>query len=75
MCRRLRLIVNDENSKFIGGKMKNMKLKRLAIVVCLVMGSQFAMAQVKVADVLKEWERSKAYTRNIWMQCQKRAMG
>ena len=40
-----------------------MKLKILAIVVCLIVGSQFARAQVKVADVVKEWERSKAYTK------------
>ncbi|MNL39326.1 DinB family protein [compost metagenome] len=40
-----------------------MKIKSLAIVLCLVMGSQLAMAQEKVADVIKEWERSKAYTK------------
>ena len=40
-----------------------MKIKSLAIVLCLVMGSQLAMAQEKVDDVIKEWERSKAYTK------------
>jgi uncharacterized damage-inducible protein DinB len=40
-----------------------MKLKSLAIVLCLVIGSQLAKAQVKVADAVKEWERSKAYTK------------
>lgn len=39
-----------------------MKLKSLAIVLCLVVGSQLAMAQAKVADMVKDWERSKAYT-------------
>lgn len=40
-----------------------MKLKNLAVVVCLVIGCQLAKAQVKVADQVKEWERSKAYTK------------
>ncbi|WP_316812381.1 DinB family protein [Pedobacter heparinus] len=40
-----------------------MKLKSLAIVLCLIIGSKFALAQVKVADIVKEWERSKAYTK------------
>ncbi|WP_316817584.1 DinB family protein [Pedobacter nyackensis] len=40
-----------------------MKLKSLAIALCLIVGGQLAMAQVKVADVVKDWERSKAYTK------------
>lgn len=40
-----------------------MKLKSLVIALCLIMGSQIAKAQVKVADMVKEWERSKAYTK------------
>src|SRR5215217_2281928 len=40
-----------------------MKLKSLAVVLCLVIGSQLAKAQVTVADVVKDWERSKAYTK------------
>ena len=40
-----------------------MKLKSLIIALCLIMGSQLAMAQVKVADLIKEWDRSKAYTK------------
>jgi len=40
-----------------------MKLKSLAIVLCLIIGSQLAMAQVKVADLVNDWERSKAYTK------------
>ncbi|WP_214226704.1 DinB family protein [Pedobacter sp. B4-66] len=40
-----------------------MKLKSLAVVLCLLIGSQLAKAQVKVADLAKEWERSKAYTK------------
>ncbi|NRF38338.1 DinB family protein [Pedobacter foliorum] len=40
-----------------------MKLKSLAVVLCLLIGSQLAKAQVKVADLVKEWERSKAYTK------------
>ncbi|MDB5151400.1 MAG: damage-inducible protein DinB [Mucilaginibacter sp.] len=39
-----------------------MKLKSLTIALCLIMGSQLAIAQVKVAELAKEWERSKAYT-------------
>lgn len=39
-----------------------MKIKSLAIALCLIIGSQMAKAQVKVADLVKEWERSKAYT-------------
>jgi uncharacterized damage-inducible protein DinB len=40
-----------------------MKLKRITIALCLIMASQFANAQVKVNDIVKEWERSKAYTK------------
>jgi len=40
-----------------------MKLKSLAIALCLIIGSQLAKAQVKVTDLVKEWERSKAYTK------------
>lgn len=40
-----------------------MKLKSLAVALCLIIGSQFAKAQVKVTDLVKDWERSKAYTK------------
>lgn len=40
-----------------------MKLKSLLAVLCLIIGSQLAKAQVKVGDLMKEWERSKAYTK------------
>jgi uncharacterized damage-inducible protein DinB len=40
-----------------------MKFKRLVIVLCLIIGSQFAKAQVKVSDLVKDWERAKAYTK------------
>jgi uncharacterized damage-inducible protein DinB len=40
-----------------------MKLKSLTIALCLIMGSQLAIAQVKVAELVKEWERSRAYTK------------
>jgi uncharacterized damage-inducible protein DinB len=40
-----------------------MKLKSLMAVLCLIISSQLAMAQVKVAELVKEWERSKAYTK------------
>ncbi|WP_257667005.1 DinB family protein [Parapedobacter tibetensis] len=40
-----------------------MKLKSLAVALCLIIGSQLARAQVKVADLVKDWERSKAYTK------------
>lgn len=40
-----------------------MKLRSLAVVLCLIIGSQFAKAQVKVADIVKEWERAKVYTK------------
>lgn len=40
-----------------------MKLKSLTTVLCLVVGSQLSKAQVKTADMIKEWERSKAYTK------------
>jgi len=37
-----------------------MKLKSLTLMLCLI--SQLALAQVKTAELIKEWERSKAYT-------------
>lgn len=40
-----------------------MKLKNLIIAFFIMTTSQFAKAQVKVADLVKEWERSKAYTK------------
>ena len=40
-----------------------MKLKSLMAVLCLIVTSQVTMAQVKVAELVKEWERSKAYTK------------
>ncbi|TCC98578.1 DinB family protein [Pedobacter hiemivivus] len=40
-----------------------MKLKSLALVLCLIIGGQLAKAQEKVADIVKEWERAKAYTK------------
>lgn len=40
-----------------------MKVRSLVIALCMIMGSQFAKAQVKIADMVKEWERSKAYTK------------
>jgi len=39
-----------------------MKLKVLMAVLCLIVSSQLTMAQVKVSELVKEWERSKAYT-------------
>nr|WP_121274117.1 DinB family protein [Pedobacter schmidteae] len=39
-----------------------MKLKGLTIALCLILGSQMTMAQVKATDLVKEWERAKAYT-------------
>jgi uncharacterized damage-inducible protein DinB len=40
-----------------------MKLKSLMAALCLIVSSQLAMAQVKVVELVKEWERSKAYTK------------
>jgi uncharacterized damage-inducible protein DinB len=40
-----------------------MKIKSLAVVLCLIISSQLAKAQVNATDLVKEWERSKAYTR------------
>lgn len=40
-----------------------MKLKSLAVALCLIIGSQLAKAQVKSTDLVKEWERAKAYTK------------
>lgn len=35
----------------------------LMAALCLIAGSQLVNAQVKTAELLKEWERSKAYTK------------
>jgi uncharacterized damage-inducible protein DinB len=40
-----------------------MKMKSLTIALCLMVASQLAIAQVKIAELVKEWERSKAYTK------------
>src|ERR1700749_3191327 len=40
-----------------------MKTKSLIIALCLIIGSQLVKAQVKTAELGKEWERSKAYTK------------
>lgn len=40
-----------------------MKMKKLMIVLCLITAWQFSVAQVKTTELVKEWERSKAYTR------------
>nr|WP_197486592.1 hypothetical protein [Mucilaginibacter sp. L294] len=40
-----------------------MKLKSSMAVLCLIVSSQLAIAQVKVTELVKEWERSKAYTK------------
>ena len=40
-----------------------MKLKNLALALCLVAFSQLGRAQTKTAELVKEWERSKAYTK------------
>src|ERR1700744_1983264 len=40
-----------------------MKIKSLTIALCLIIGSQLVRAQVKTAELVKEWERSKAYTK------------
>jgi uncharacterized damage-inducible protein DinB len=40
-----------------------MKLKSLMAALCLIVSSQLALAQIKVAELVKEWERSKAYTK------------
>jgi uncharacterized damage-inducible protein DinB len=40
-----------------------MKLKSSMAALCLIVSSQLALAQVKVAELVKEWERSKAYTK------------
>lgn len=39
-----------------------MKLKNSGLVLCLILAAQLVKAQVKVADIVREWERSKAYT-------------
>jgi uncharacterized damage-inducible protein DinB len=40
-----------------------MKIKNLIITLGLVITGQLAIAQVKTAELIKEWERSKAYTK------------
>ena len=40
-----------------------MKLKSLVVVLCLIIGGQLVKAQVKATDLVKDWERSKAYTK------------
>lgn len=40
-----------------------MKVKSLAIALFLIIGSQLAKAQIKTTELVKEWERSKAYTK------------
>ena len=40
-----------------------MKIKSLVVVLCLLIGSQLAKAQVTVTDLVKDWERSRAYTK------------
>jgi uncharacterized damage-inducible protein DinB len=39
------------------------KVKRFALLCFLVIFAQFANAQASVADMVKEWERAKAYTK------------
>jgi uncharacterized damage-inducible protein DinB len=40
-----------------------MKIKNAMITLCLIIGSQLTIAQVKTAELVKEWERSKTYTK------------
>ncbi len=40
-----------------------MNLRILAVALYMILGCQLAKAQVKAADIVKEWERSKAYTK------------
>ncbi len=40
-----------------------MKLKNLTLIALLIVSMQIAKAQVKVTELAKEWERSKAYTK------------
>lgn len=40
-----------------------MKLTIKAIALFMLVGTQLVNAQVKTADIIKEWERSKAYTK------------
>jgi hypothetical protein len=40
-----------------------MTTKKILIALCLIMASQFAKAQAKLNDIVKEWERSKVYTK------------
>lgn len=39
-----------------------MKLKNLALALCLMASGSLVKAQGTTADIVKEWERSKAYT-------------
>ncbi|MGF7080067.1 DinB family protein [Mucilaginibacter sp. UYCu711] len=41
----------------------NIEIKNLVLSLCLVIGSLAAKAQVKPVDIIKEWERSKVYTK------------
>jgi len=40
-----------------------MKIKTLIIALSLLMTARLTMAQVQTAELVKEWERSKAYTK------------
>jgi uncharacterized damage-inducible protein DinB len=40
-----------------------MKIKNLVLTLCFIIGSLAAKAQARSADVIKEWERSKVYTK------------
>lgn len=40
-----------------------MKIKSLVIALCLIICAQLSKAQEKTADMVKDWERSKAYTK------------
>jgi len=40
-----------------------MKITITAVVLCVLACSHLANAQLKTADIIKEWERSKAYTK------------
>jgi uncharacterized damage-inducible protein DinB len=59
---RNRKVTNTRQTNFKLIKHRNMKIKNLALTLCLIIGSLVAKAQAKSADILKEWERSKTYT-------------
>ena len=40
-----------------------MKIKSLGVAICLIICAQLSNAQEKTADMVKDWERSKAYTK------------